>query len=433
MTQPPAHPASAAGASSLPGSDNVLSARLPNGVEVRIRESHASPTVAVEGLVHAGVLYEQAGEAGWAKLVADLMERGTVSLPFARLWSTLEDLGAEVGFGAGRHTLGFDAHCLAEDLPQLLALLVDMLARPAFAPRQVALARAEALTGLAERDHDTAARAGLAFRELAYGPHHPYGRDPEGGVAALRTITPAGLTDWHARVVHPADSILAVVGAVDAARCLELIGDTFGAWVPKGSPPPRPRVPRPPTLEHSLRAQVTLAGKHQADLVVGVVGIPRRHPDWTACALANVTLGVFGFMGRLGERVRDQLGLAYSVYSRLVGGLGPGPWYAAAGVHPRRVDAALTAILDEVRRLQDEPLSEAELADVQAYVIGALPLLLETNDGVAQALVDLVLYDLGPDYLRHYAERIRAVTPADLQRAARHFATDACAVAVAGP
>jgi zinc protease len=433
MPLPPPYSAAALDLSSLPGSDNVLSARLPNGIEVRIRESQASPTVAIEGLVHAGTLYEQPGEAGWAKLVAELMERGTVKRPFGRLWSTLEDLGAEVGFGAGRHTLGFDARCLAEDLRPLVTVLADMLTQPAFAPRQVALSRSEALTGLAERDHDTTARAGLAFRALLYGPEHPYGRDPEGGAAALGTITPAGLAQWHARVVHPADSILAVVGAVDAPACLQLLAETFGAWEPAGPPPSRPVVVLPPASPQPRRSQVALTGKHQADLVVGVVGIPRQHPDWTAAALANVTLGVFGFMGRLGERVRDQLGLAYSVYSRLVGGLGPGPWYAAAGVNPRRVDAALTAILDAVHRLQDEPLSPTELADVQAYVIGALPLLLETNDGVAQALVDIVLYDLGPDYLRHYAERIHAVTAADVQRAAQHFATDSCAVAVAGP
>jgi zinc protease len=177
-----------------------------------------------------------------------------------------------------------------------------------------------------------------------------------------------------------------------------------------------------------------MPGKFQADLVMGHPSIPRQHPDWMAASMANAVLGVFGMMGRLGENVRDRRGLAYYAYSRLVGGLGPGPWYAAAGVNPAGVDEAIDAMIEEIHRLRDHAVPAAELDDVKAYLTGSLPLQLETNEGIAQALGDMVLYDLGLDYLHRYAGLVSAVTPEAVQAAARaHVHPDRLAIVVAGP
>ena len=115
-------------------------------------------------------------------------------------------------------------------------------------------------------------------------------------------------------------------------------------------------------------------------------------------------------MGRIGDVVREQAGLAYYAYSSLSGGMGPGPWSVSAGVAPENVEQAIELIKSEIKRFVSEPVSAEELSDSQANFVGRVPLALESNAGVAGALLNLERYKLGMDYYRNYAEQINAIT-----------------------
>jgi zinc protease len=150
--------------------------------------------------------------------------------------------------------------------------------------------------------------------------------------------------------------------------------------------------------------------------------------------MANTILGVFGMMGRLGEKVREEQGLAYYAFSRLQGGLGPSPWYVSTGVAPTNVEQALESILAEVSRIQDEPTSDEELEDSKLYRTGSLPVSLETNDGLASIISDMELFELGLDYLQRFPDLIAEITTERVQVAARkYFSTENLAIVVAGP
>jgi zinc protease len=138
-------------------------------------------------------------------------------------------------------------------------------------------------------------------------------------------------------------------------------------------------------------------------------------------------------MGRIGAIVREELGLAYYVYSQLEGGLSRAPWSIVAGVNPANVDLAIERILDELRRFAEEPVSEEDLADNQSYLVGNLPLQLESNEGIAGTILNMEIYRLGLDYLLHYRDTIYALTRDDLFAATRHYlAPDRLVIAVAG-
>ncbi len=409
---------------------------LPNGLRALILENHASPSVVVDGFLHAGSMYEPAPLPGLAAFAADLMERGTEDHDFETLSETLEAIGADVGFGAGRHTLGFDAKCLSEDLPQVLGLTAEMLEQPAFGQDQLEKLRGQVLTGLQLRNDDTRFRAAQRFRQLAYGETHVYGRPAEGTPESVAAITKADIAQFHAGTMRPTGGAVIVVGAVRATEAIDLLAATIGRWQPPppagGWPEPRSVADVPPPA--ALRDHVAMPGKTQSDIVIGHPSLARRHPDWYAASAANSVLGVFGLMGRLGENVRDQRGLAYYAFSRLSGGLGPGPWIAMAGVNPSNVDEAVDAVLFEMDRLCTELVPADELADVKAYLTGSLPLRLETSDGLADAIGDIVLYDLGLDYLDRYAGIIDALTPEIVRSAAAaHLHADRAIAVVAGP
>jgi zinc protease len=168
--------------------------------------------------------------------------------------------------------------------------------------------------------------------------------------------------------------------------------------------------------------------------MIGAAGPARQSPDYLAAALGNSVLGQFGMMGRIGDAVREKAGLAYYAYSSLGGGLGPGPWYISAGVDPANIERASSLIREEIRRFTESPVSQEELSDSQANFIGRLPLSLESNGGVAAALINLERYQLGLDYYYRYEDLVRGVSPDEvLETARRYLDPDRLAVAIAGP
>jgi len=139
-------------------------------------------------------------------------------------------------------------------------------------------------------------------------------------------------------------------------------------------------------------------------------------------------------MGRLGDNIREEQGLAYYVYSELEAGLGQGSWSAIAGVNPENVERTVESICLEVRRLREEPVPAEELADSQLYLTGSMPLRLETNEGVARSLLDMERYCLGLDYLQRFPGLVNSVTVGDVREVAhKYLDPDVYALAVAGP
>jgi len=214
---------------------------------------------------------------------------------------------------------------------------------------------------------------------------------------------------------------------------VEKVARALGDWQNHIQPDP-PSLPHLSPLEHSVTRQVSIPGKFQSDIVLGVAGPPRRSEDYTAASLGNSVLGQFGMMGRIGDVVREQAGLAYYAHSSLSGGLGPGPWSISAGVDPANVTQAVDLICKEIARFVREPVTAEELADSQANFIGRLPLSLESNGGVSGALINLERYDLGLDYYRRFPDMVRAVTPElALEAARRYLDPDRLGIAIAGP
>jgi zinc protease len=139
-------------------------------------------------------------------------------------------------------------------------------------------------------------------------------------------------------------------------------------------------------------------------------------------------------MGRIGESVRNQAGLAYYAFSSISSSIGPGPWTVTAGVAPENQEQAIELIKTELKKFTAEPVTPQELADVQSNYIGRLPLSLESNSGVASALLTMERFQLGLDYLQEYETMIREVTAASILDATRQYLDpDRLAISTAGP
>lgn len=413
----------------IPNADDTTRIALSNGLTVLVRENHAAPVVVVEGYIPTGSIHESATQAGLSSFVASMLTRGSAHYTFDLFNETVEALGASLGAGSDNHFTSFSTTSLSEDFAQMLQVLADVVRNPLFPEEQVARVRQQRLVRLQERAQDTNRMASLRFFESVYG-QHPYGRSVSGYTETVSALQRANLIEFHGNHYTPNGAILVIVGDVDTKQVLDLVDAQFGNWtgVPQDASVPAIA----PVSRQQLHYPIT--GKVQSDIVVGAPVIARHHPDFFPVRVANTVLGQFGMMGRLGERVREEQGLAYYSYSSADIELHSGVWLAQAGVNPANVQQAIDSILTEFVRLGSELVPAEELADSQAYLTGILPLTLETNAGVASTLLNIEWYKLGLDYLTRYNDLIYSVTPADVQRVAAHYLNpDRCTIVVSGP
>ena len=417
---------------SYPGPDTIHRHVLPNGITVLIYENMSSATVSVEGVVRAGSVIESPDKAGLAGLTADMLMRGTHKRTFDEIYEALESVGAGVSFGGSRHTSGFSSHCLVEDLDLVLDIIIESLCQPTFPAGQMEKLRGQIITGLQMRANNTRSMAWLAFYEMTYGDH-PYGRSGSGYLETIPTITRQDVVEFYDHYYGPQDMIIGLAGAIKPDEALQKIEHAFGGW---GNDHKQPVPLAADAVKPSglSRRHISMPDKYQADIVLGMPGPRRLAPDYLDLSLMNTILGVFGMMGRIGQNVREEQGLAYYASSRLDGGLGPGPWAASAGVAPDKVDLTIESIRHEISRIIEEPVLEQELSDSQAYRIGSMPISLETNSGIVDVITDMELYDLGLDYLHRYGQLISDITIERIQAAARKYlSADDINIAVSGP
>jgi zinc protease len=412
--------------------ENVTRAELSNGIVVLVKENHSNASVTLRGRLRAGAMYETDQTAGLASFTASSLQRGTRKFTFPQLNELYDSVGMSFGVGSGTETASFGGKALTEDFETLLGVAEQVLREPTFPDKEVEKLRGQIVTGLREAEDDTRYVAWRKFQELSYPKGHPYHRPDDGTEASVKKMTGAKLAEFHARYFRPEGAIFVIVGDIDTQRAIDLVAKHFGGWKgKKGLPFGIPDAPPPP---RALRQDITLEGKIQSDIVLGYPGIKRQDPDFYALRTADLIFGQLGLSGRLGENVRDRMGLCYYVYSSLNAGLGAGPWTIGTGVNPRNVDLAIEAIGDEVRRLRADGVSPDELSHAQDYLTGSLALRLETNDGVAGTLADMELYGLGMDYIVRYADIFRGVTREQILQAVTKYARLEDAVIVtAGP
>jgi zinc protease len=417
---------------SLPGPDDITRTVLANGITILTRANFNSPSVVIGGYLPCGSLFDSDNKLGLASFTALALLRGSRKRNFQKIFDALESAGASLSFSAGGHTAGFTGRSLAEDLPLLLDLLADSLRHPVFPVEQVERLQTQILTGLSIRAEDTAGMASITFDQIVYGSH-PYARPDDGWPETIQTITCDDLVDFHHLHYGPRGMVLAIVGAVDPSTITKQVAGVLGNWH-NPSQPDLPALPELKSLKKTTIRKVKIAGKSQSDLVIGSSGPRRKDPEFMPASLGNSVLGQFGMAGRIGEVVREKSGLAYYAMSSLNAGIGPGSWDVSAGVNPGNVQKARDLILKEISRFVDKGVTAEELADSQSNFIGRLPLSLESNAGVVNALLNMERFDLGFDYYRCYPELVRAVTPEDVLAAARKYLhPDKLAIAIAGP
>jgi len=406
--------------------------KLSNGMTLVMQENHSAPFVALYGNVLAGPVLDPEGKAGLAAFCAEMLSRGTQQRPWQAIRDELEAVAADLHFGTGVQVGTVAGRCLKDDLGLLLGATAEQLVTPAFPSDELERVRAELLAAHQSRDEDTMQVAERELLARLYPAGHPLHMPRLGTAETVSSITRDDLVQFHSRYYRPENTYLTIVGDIAPEEAAEVVERVFGSWERAGEPA-KVQIPPVPVPVKAQTVGVPVPNKTQVDIALGFPGISRKDPEFYQADLMNYVLGA-GFMSRLNMRIREELGLAYYVFSSYRAYWGPGPWILQMGVDPANADKALAAAVDELRRIRAGPPSEEELQLWKDYAKGTVARRMETYGGIAQELLMASFYDLGIYHAYQYPGILAKITPDQVNEAAKQFLhPDGYIAVMAGP
>ncbi|MEB2318926.1 MAG: pitrilysin family protein [Pseudomonadota bacterium] len=402
--------------------------RTSNDVPVYFVRADAIPMVDVSVLFDAGSRRDPSGRRGVASMVGRMLDKGAGELDETGLAEGFAGIGAELGGGAGTDRASVSVRTLSE--PATLDRAIELTALVIGSPRfdAAVLDREKARLGqaLAQSLTEPSTIARRRFNELLY-PGHPYGRnlDP----ADVAAIEVDDLRAFHRAHYVARGAAVAMIGAIDRGKA-ERIAERLVGSLPPGGPPE----PMPPVGEGSPGVEARIDHPaSQSHILLGMPVLTRADPDYFALYVGNHVLGGGGFVSRLYEEVREQRGLAYSVYSHFMPMRQPGPFLIGLQTGKARTDEALEVVRETIRRFVAEGPSAEELAAAKSNLIGGFALRIDSNARILGQLALIAHEGLPLDWLDIWIERIEAVTLEQVRDAfRRRIDPDRLSVVVVG-
>jgi zinc protease len=390
--------------------------KLPNGLQVVLVTQNEQPAVSVRMLVRAGAAHDPKGKMGLAMLTASLLDQGAGNRTAEQIADSIDFVGGILGTGAGTDLTYVNTVVMKDSLSLGLQLMADVVRRPTFAADEIERQRQQAISGLSVAAEDPDNLASQVIDRLIYG-FHPYGLPGSGTPGSLAALTREDIVDYHRRFFVPNNALVAIVGDVAPDEAMAGVQQAFGDWKPQEVPVFQPIDPPPPTKRVIV---IDKPDAVQTEIRVGQLGIARRHDDYLAMDQTVKILGGEG-ANRLQQVLRSQRGLTYGASADLDTYKATGGIVAETDTRSDATAEVLRLTVDEFYKLQRERVHEGELEGAQAYLAGHFPLTIETQDAIATQVLNQLFYELPLEELQTYPERVKSVTPDDVQRVARNY------------
>ena len=403
---------------------------LPNGMVLIVQENHSSHTVAITGSVLAGSAFESANKYGLAGMTAEMLNRGTKSKTALQLALEMENIGADTSVSAGVESANIEGQCLSEDLSLTLGNIADKLQNPSFPVDQLDKLKSETISAIEQERQDTGgtggagAQAEIAFAEALYPEGHPYWMPTlDESATAVNATTLSDISQFYSTYYRPDTTVMVVVGDVHVADVQRAVEKYFGSWKAPSAPRPVLIIPNAASPAKAGSVQViSIPDTSQTSLLWGYSsGLRRNSKNFYAAEIMDYILGGDTFGSRLGKVIRDENGLAYSVYSFIDAEHGAGPLEVFIGTNPSNARKALFELKSLVGQMVSGGVSSDEIRQAKEYLTGSYPLRLETNSGIAGQLLIAQDYDLGLDYPQKRADYYNSVTKNDVSAAIKSY------------
>ena len=398
-----------------PSTLHPIVSTLPNGLTLIVQSEDVSDTVSVYGHIRNRPETEELeGQEGVAQLLERLLTYGSERLDRVAFQQALDAIGAREHAGTD-----FSVQSLGEHFERAVQLLADNELHPALPDAATEVIRGQVALGIAARNASPGFLTQRSLRAALFPADDPSLRmaTPE----TVRSLTPAAVRSYYARVFRPDLTTIVVIGKVTAAAARSVIDRYFGAWSASGPAPTIDLPPAPPNRPGTVVVVPDASRVQDRVVLAHTLALTRSDPDYYPLQLGNAVLGGSFYATRLSIDLRKNSGLVYSVQSLLQAGRTRSVYLVEYASDPENVVKAANMVAREVTAMQDAPAGADELTRVKACLLRQLPLSESGVEQIAHGLLSRSDLGLALDEPSAAARRYIALDAAAVQSAFRKW------------
>lgn len=401
---------------------------LENGLKIIFIRDVTLPRVSMTLLLKTGSMQESEAKAGLNAVTAYLLEQGTQTRSANQIADEFGQMGSNLEISPGADVTTIYSDSLTSTAEDLLSLVSDVAMNPAFKDGELRRVRSQVLAGLKKKVDNPSSFADEKMDEFLFG-EHPYGRDANGTVESVRGLTKQDVIKQYLTFYRPNNSTLAVVGQY-GDDFEKKVTDVFGKWTKRSIP--IVTTAATPAIDKLQVRLFIKKGLQQTQIRLSQIGIQRSDADFLTLRLGNEILGG-GFSSRLNQKVRDDLGLTYSISSSFEARKNKGSFDISTFSKNESAGKAFDETLKVVNDYLANGGNDKEVDAGKNQLVGQFPRAIETADRLAYNLLVLDFYGIPVDYLIDYNKNVNEITSKKVNEAfKRHVNGDKFKVVVFG-
>lgn len=407
---------------------NIQTVTSAKGIKALLVEDYTVPIISLSLSFKGGASQDPENKEGLLRLLSSMMDEGAGPYDNKQFQARAEELGIDLGFGAGRDAFTGSLRTLASEADNAFEMLRLALNEPRFDAEPMDRMKTALITRLIRSKKSPRYLAGVAMRDALFAGH-TYSRPVSGTEQSLTKLKRDDLVAIHHKLLARDNLKIGVVGAISAEKLSVVLDKLFGDLPQKAELRPIPEI----VPEFGKQIDVVLDAP-QTSISLVYPGLKRNNKDFFAAHLMNHVLGGGTFSSRLYNEVREKRGLAYSVYSAISTYDHAAILTSGTGTRNDRAAEALKVIKSEIAKMAKDGPTEEELIAAKKFVIGTYAISnLDTSTKIASVLVAIQDASLGIDYIDQREGYISSVTRKDVQRIAKQLLSVEPTIVKVGP
>ena len=407
-----------AGAAKPISAGEVQKFELSNGLRLLVREDARLPLVAIGAVFRSGLLAETPQTNGITRLMAKALLKGTTTRTAEQIANEIEAVGGSMSSEASNNTFNVSLEVTKPDVKLAVELLSDVLLNATMPEKAIVREKEIQIAAIKQEEEQLTTVARNILRQALF-TQHPYALRTNGSVDSVQRLTQKDLLEFRDRYVVAKNGVIFVFGDVKAAEVKQLFEKALGRMRPGALALTDAHPAAPLSKTESVESR---KDKAQGIIMVGYRGADIFSPDRYALQLIDEASSDLG--SRFFIRIREQMGLAYYVGASQMEGLVPGLFAFYLGTDPQKIEPVKTALLDEIRKLATDGLTNEEVARAKKKLIGQQEIANQSNDSFGYQCALDELYGLGFNYYKSLQHNVEAVSLNDIKRVAAKYFRD---------
>jgi zinc protease len=397
---------------------------LPNGVPVVLIPDDRLPVLHGTLVCAGGVLAEPPKRGGLARLYTQCLLKGTSKRTAQEIADTIESLGGSLFGDSGYNSFRFGFGSLSDDFGRVLPVMTEILSVPTFPGEAIERERATQIATIDADELQSGVIARNTLRSATYGSH-PYAANLLGTKASVANIERADLMQLHEWVKTGSAWVLGICGHFDEKKLWEELRQTIGS-LPRRSA--RHSFDMPAVKPFAAQTIVQRNDKHQAFVTVGYLACTLSDPDRVAFEALDEAAG--DASSRFFIKLREELGLAYSVGTSLALGLSPGLFTFYAATAPEAVDEVTKLYHEEIDVVAADGLSQEELDRSKKKLLAQFGFQKQNLESYCHSLALNQLYGFSLDYFDQRQRQIEEMSAQEVLAVCHKYLMDKPATTV---